>query len=535
MSRTLANMSRALSSYGSQAAGIHRDAGRNASMLRMRAADIRADATRQRGQNFAGLATGLGKMVSQEMLQAPIRERENQMQDLNMRMGEQRLEMGEQEMAARAKALEEKQKVKARREQYIGILSDHYGDPTGTMKALKDAGMVEEMNAEYQKIMMLREQKAKTNTAEWKEAETQARLVSETIGGLLRLEGPARDEGYPIARSRILSLMPYLESFLPETPDAQTYELLGDNATMLRTAADQMGMDESEIKKVEAARKRQEGMEKKAGDIFDKAIAKLSKTSKGFWDNEVAFQRKKIEKNSPDQLGYFDQITSGGHNRETKSALKAWAGEEKGFTGEYGNYVESMEVQGKQPQDFLGFVAQKENITSPPLSGEEPAAGDTGAKPAPKKGGTGPSLPSAGERNAYRSLKAARSGLTSLYTMVEEGLSPANLRDRAKYKQVMNDLVLTFATLKQRGANFTETEQVMIRETIGGDPNSFYNRYVVGDNTYKEKLQHLGKRIEEEAQALAGESYETYEYPWMANTGMTDLSDEDLLNQLGAQ
>ena len=356
MSRTLANMSRALSSYGSQAAGIHRDAGRNASMLRMRAADIRADATRQRGQNFAGMASGIGQMVGQEMLQAPIRERENQMQDLNMRMGEQRLERGEQEMAARAKALEEKQKVKARREQYISILSDHYGDPAGTMKALKDAGMVEEMNAEYQKIMMLREQKAKTNTAEWKEAETQARLVSETIGGLLRLEGPARDEGYSIARSRILSLMPDLESFLPETPDAQTYELLGDNATMLRTAADQMGMDESEIKKVEAARKRQEGKEKKAGDIFDKAIVKLSKTSKGFWDNEVAFQRKKIEKNSPDQLEYFDQITSGGHNRETKSALKAWAGEKGGFTGEYGNYRRHAEESGGSPMGPLDFA-----------------------------------------------------------------------------------------------------------------------------------------------------------------------------------
>ena len=371
MSRSLSNISRAITSYGDRAASIGRRGSRDAAHYRQRAADVRSRGISQRGNTFAGLASGLGQMVGKEMLEAPIREREGQMQDLNMRMGEQRLEMGEQEMAARAEAREEKQKVKARREQYISILSDNYGDPAGTMNALKDAGMVEEMNAEYQKMMLLREQRAKTDTAEWKEAETQARLASETIGGLLRLDGPARDEQYPIARSRILSIMPDLESVLPESPDALTYEVLGDTATMMRTAADQMDMDESDIKKVESARKRQEGMEKKAEDTFDKSIERLSKTSKGFWDNEVKHQRKMIEKHSPDRLEQFDEMTKGGHNRKTKSALKAWAGESKGFTGEYGNYRKHAEENGETPMGSLEFAQAMAKARKPEGAAEK--------------------------------------------------------------------------------------------------------------------------------------------------------------------
>ena len=289
------------------------------------------------------------------MLQAPIRQQQQDAQDLNMRMGEQRLELGEQRIEDMKAARAEKEKIKARREKYIGILSEHYGDPAGMMKALKDAGMVEEMNAEYKKMLALREQRAKTNTAEWKEEEGKGRSVSETISGLLRLEGPDRDEQYQIARNRVLSVMPEMEPMWPDSPDETTYETLADSATMMRTGADQMAMDEAEFKKVESSRKRQEGMDKKAEEVFDKAIEKLSNTSKGFWEGEVRHQRKRIEKYSPDRLGQFDEMTAGGHNRETKSALKEWAGEGKSFTGEYGNYRKHAEEKGETPIAPLDF------------------------------------------------------------------------------------------------------------------------------------------------------------------------------------
>ena len=322
----------------------------------MRAGDARARGIMQRGQNFAGMASGLGQMVGQEMLQSPIRKQQQEAQDLNRRLGEQRLDMGEQRMEDMKAARAEKEQIKARRQRYISILSENFGDPVGTMKSLKDEGMVEEMNAEYQKMLTLREQKAKTDTAEWKNQETQARLASETIQGLLRLEGPARDEQYPIARSRILSILPEMEDLLPESPDELTYETLGDTATMIRTAADQMDMDSAEFKKVENARKRQEGMDKKAEDTFDKAIEKLSKVSKGFWDGEVKHQRKRIEKHSPDRLEQFDALTSAGHSKDTKAALKEWAGEGKDFTGEYGNYRKDAEERGETPMDPLEFA-----------------------------------------------------------------------------------------------------------------------------------------------------------------------------------
>ena len=357
MSRTLSNMSRALSSYGSQAAGIQRDASRNATMLRMRAADIRADATRQRGQNFAGMATGVGQMVGQGILEAPIRKRQQQAHEMNMARGSQQLAIGDQQIADMEEARGERQRIKARRQKYVGIISEHYGDSVATMTALKDAGLIAELKLYRQNMLDLRGQIAKTSLAEAKEVSTTARLASETIGGLLRLEeGPARDEQYQVARSRVLALAPDLEGMMPETPDATTYEVLADTAATLRSGADQAGMDDAAFNRADRWWKKQENEDAKGQDVFNKAIKKMSGVNKGAWESELKFQSKRIEKFSPEHLETFKSLTGGGHSRETKADLKKFSGEGPEFSGAYSNYRNDALERGEDPMSFLDFM-----------------------------------------------------------------------------------------------------------------------------------------------------------------------------------
>ena len=338
-------------------------------MFQMRAGDARARGIRQRGQTFANMASGLGQMVGGAMLQNRERERQQPIQDLNMRLGEARLETHEAQMEDRETARAKGEETKAKRQQYVKILSENHGDPVATMTALKDAGMTGELSQFYKNLLSLREQKAKTSVAEAKEVSTNARLVSETIGGLLRVgEGQDRDEQYSIARGRILSLAPELESMLPEAPDAMTYELLADTATMMRTGADQANMDKAEFNKADRWWKKQESEDAKAQDVFNNAVKRLSNVNKNAWQDEVEFQRRRIKKFAPDRLDTFESMISTGHSKATKAALKEWAGEDNDFSGEYGNYRTFAEESGETPigpLEFARAMAKAKKVESP--------------------------------------------------------------------------------------------------------------------------------------------------------------------------
>ena len=325
-------------------------------MFKMRAGDARARGIRQRGQTFANMASGLGNMVGGAMLQNRERERQQPMQDLNMRLGEARLETHEAQMGDRETARVKGEETKAKREQLISILSEHYKDPIGTMEALKAAGMVEELNDYYQNHLALREQIAKTTKAEKIEVSSAARLSSETISGLLRLDGSARDAQYPMSRSLIIAQRPDLEPELPESPDEETYAFLKDAAVASRTFADQAAMDTAEFKKIDNWWKLQDQKDKKGQDVFGNAVKRLSAAGKKAWTGEVEFQRRRIEKFAPDRLDTFDALTSGGHSVKTKTALKEWAGEGKDFSGEYGNYRMFAEESGETPIGPLEFA-----------------------------------------------------------------------------------------------------------------------------------------------------------------------------------
>ena len=337
-------------------------------MFKMRAGDARAQGIRQRGSTFANMASGLGNMVGGAMLQNRERERQQPMQDLNMRLGEARLETHEAQMEDRETARAKGEETKAKREQLISILSEHYKDPIGTMEALKAAGMVEELNDYYQNHLALREQIAKTTKAEKGEVSSAARLSSETISGLLRLEGPERDAQYPMSRSLIIAQRPDLEPELPESPDENTYAFLKDTAVASRTFADQAAMDTAEAKKIDNWWKLQDQKDKKGQDVFGNAVKRLSAAGKKAWTGEVEFQRRRIEKFAPDRLDTFDALTSGGHSVKTKTALKEWAGEGKDFSGDYGNYRKFIEETGETPMgplELAAAMAKAKKVESP--------------------------------------------------------------------------------------------------------------------------------------------------------------------------
>ena len=175
MSRTLSNISRALSSYGRQSSVIHRDAARRSSMHQMRAADARSRGIAQRGRNFSSMVSGLGQMVGQQMIQAPIREQQQEMQDLRMRQGEAGLNVQEEQLSQLKEARE-------RRRKYIEIISENSGIFEKAIPALREAGLHDEADSQLKKALGIQKLMASLSAAEKKEHLTNLRLIAESVG-----------------------------------------------------------------------------------------------------------------------------------------------------------------------------------------------------------------------------------------------------------------------------------------------------------------------------------------------------------------
>lgn len=127
---------------------------------------------------------------------------------------------------------------------------------------------------------------------------------------------------------------------------------------------------------------------------------------------------------------------------------------------------------------------------------------------------------------ARANLETARTALSDIYRGVEKGVAGGigvfNPRERAQMEQSFSVLVLAFADLQNRGANFTDTEQQLIKGTIGGDPTSAINRIVKGDKLYLDRLRNTASIIEKRGQGLL-DAYtkphlEPFTYPWEEQT-----------------
>ena len=129
--------------------------------------------------------------------------------------------------------------------------------------------------------------------------------------------------------------------------------------------------------------------------------------------------------------------------------------------------------------------------------------------------------PPEGYVKARSSLQQARDAMNGLWQSLTGGrgawdaLSPEK---RAEAGQFFSSLKLAFADLLNRGANFTDTEQALIEDTIGGNPADLWNRFVSGDENYLSRLQTTATIIESRSAGLIA-SYtipglKDHSYPW---------------------
>ena len=544
----LSNLSRGLRSYGDRVGAISSNVASNVGNLRMRAADARARGIEGRGRTFQNLAQGLSGMVGQELMAQPQRrmaaeDRRMALEERDMRMGQagQDRVLGAQQIAMNDEKMFEMQEARRRTDAVVGIYSEHVEEGYSRVAAaLDEAGLHEDAAAARKKQREEDEHKGKMDEQELKQWNETNNLWILFTGNISKIAEDQRAETYPEAR-RVFLTSPMgkkmaeekpelLDQLLPETPDPATFKLLANANIAARMSGDNMKRDKS---KVELEQGRLESVED--WQLFvGKQLVKTS-TNQGYTTkrNHLLDQmpqnvREVLEPLMPEQAS--KQVRA-----DLRRLVNPVAGEARaGTLGLMDEENVARSEQGLPPLSPLEYMQAAEGIKarSKKLDGEK--GGEQGGKP---------KLETAGERKAYRALQSARAGVTDLYDLVEGGTSPLTPQGRAKYKQVMNELTLTFADLKGRGANFTETEQTMIRESLGGDPVSLWTRYVVGDDTYKEKIRHAAGSIERESAILSGEFYKEYEYPWQKNaekgaetdTGLSDLSDEDLLKQLEGQ
>ena len=132
---------------------------------------------------------------------------------------------------------------------------------------------------------------------------------------------------------------------------------------------------------------------------------------------------------------------------------------------------------------------------------------------------------------ATSALGQAREALSSLYRNVQKGVSSITPEDRATLRQDVSDLTLAFADLMNRGANFTDTEQSLIRDTIGGDPTDIVSRLMRGDESYLRAFRKTGEMIERRGRELVGAYTQIpkkdHRFPWQPD--IPNMSEDELL------
>ena len=134
-------------------------------------------------------------------------------------------------------------------------------------------------------------------------------------------------------------------------------------------------------------------------------------------------------------------------------------------------------------------------------------------------------------------LQSARVSTSNLYQLIRDKKDQLFKPDeRAHVKQEADNLVLMFADLLNRGANFTETEQDLIKGMLGGDPLSTMGRTLRSRQSYLSRLQRVGEIIERRGEELiksyTSPSTAKHTYPWQeqATVNADDITDEEIDN-----
>jgi len=104
--------------------------------------------------------------------------------------------------------------------------------------------------------------------------------------------------------------------------------------------------------------------------------------------------------------------------------------------------------------------------------------------------------------NAQQSYTSADNAIRGLAGMYQTGFNRADFKDRSRAQQYFSQLINDIKTIKNMGANFTESEIKLVRNIIGGDPTSFADKFLIGDKQMSENLGTLHNMMRREQQSM---------------------------------
>ena len=357
MGRTLANISRALSSYGRQSAGIHRSTARNVNWHQMRAADARARGIAQRGRNLSSMVSGLGQMVGQQMIQAPIRERQQEMQDLSLQQGKAGLKVQEEQLSQLKEARE-------RRRKYIEIISENSGIFEKAIPRLREAGLHDEADSQLEKALGIQKLMASLSQTEKKEHLTNLRLIAESVGTIANAPDEER-AGKVVAGKLYLKNVvgenPLIDELLPDNPTDGDYEEMRDFYTVTLDAEKIAARKDADLARAIKTQTLSDAQAKSDDEMMENALTHLNAISEKGFGTARKWQRGKLPESLRSQ---FDQLV-GGSQAEARESIQAYLGIES--PARSGTLGELDEARKEEPGlTLFQLLERKQTIRTPP-------------------------------------------------------------------------------------------------------------------------------------------------------------------------
>tara|TARA_R110002012_G_scaffold300954_1_gene501022 strand:+ start:44 stop:1267 length:1224 start_codon:yes stop_codon:yes gene_type:complete len=104
--------------------------------------------------------------------------------------------------------------------------------------------------------------------------------------------------------------------------------------------------------------------------------------------------------------------------------------------------------------------------------------------------------------NAQRSYTSVDNSIRGLAGMYQTGIDISDFKQRSRADQYFSQLVNDIKTIKQMGANFTESEIKLVNKIIGGNPTKVSDKLLIGDKQMAENLGTLHDMMRREQESM---------------------------------
>ena len=343
----LNQISRSLREYGGRVSNIAARATRRAGDLNMAAANARARGIESRGNTLGQMASGLGGMVGDAMLNAPRREMEMESAQLG-------LEGQRNEMAMRQEA--------AQRQKLMDEVLTEFSDPVQQLEEMQKRGLGREAQAYKGQLNELRQKASDMD----KEARKEMVASMRQLGLLADFEGiPEEDIAEVYAGRRMnastLGLPPEMvDAIMPATPNPGALKALNRFSRSQRTFADWLERSES-LSKLD-----REGLQTE-----EERLTSIGKRLEGVSDAKWPQQRQHLLNRVPEQdREYFAGLIPEQPSEDARALLKSYYQEEQqgqasksALMQEYGEYRRQETEGGRDPLGIMQYQQEKSKST----------------------------------------------------------------------------------------------------------------------------------------------------------------------------